>query len=180
MVGLGRPPFGAHGPLFDHATDAHVGIQSGHKVGERRRRSATEGDASSPENARIERVAPLRGGAILRWETEDEEVFLLGSRGGPVAAPETLHQLDDLAELRKRVPPETAVGYRGCDRVYHYFCLPTGAGYCLPRQAWAVTTMPVTLGFCIPLVFAGERLVIPPREWSTRLDLPSLQWILDA
>lgn len=178
--GRPNPPVDAHGPLFDHATDAHVGNQSGQKVGELPRQSSPESGSHPSESSRIDGVAPLRGGAVLRWQTADDGVFLLGSRGGSVAPPERMEHLADLAELSKRIPAETAVGYRGCDRVYHYFCAPTGAGYCLPRRAWSVTTMPVTLGFCIPLVFAGERLMVPPRDWSTQLDLLSLQWILDA
>ncbi|WP_164100757.1 hypothetical protein [Candidatus Laterigemmans baculatus] len=154
-------------------------IQGGHHAGELRRQAGIEEDALPPTPARIERVAPLRGGAVLRWESDGEDVFVLGSHGGPVAAPKAVEPLADLAALKERVPTESPVGYRGCDRAYHYFCVPAGNGYRLPRRAWAVTTMPVTLGFCIPLVFAGERLVIPSREWSSRLDLPSLQWILD-
>lgn len=129
--------------------------------------------------ADVTTAAVLRGGAILRWRTDGAGVLILASLGGPAAPPTLASRLGTLDDLRRVVPPSTPVGYRGCDAEYHYFRLPSGDAYGVPLGAWKITPMPVSLGFCIPLIFDDARLVIPPSDWSLRLDLLSLQWTLD-
>lgn len=130
-------------------------------------------------DAEVTTAAVLRGGAILRWRTDGAGVLVLASLGGPATPPTLVKRLEKLDDLRRIIPADSPVGYRGCDAVYHYFRVPAGGAYGVPRSAWNITPMPVTLGFCIPLIFDHSRLVIPPPDWSLRLDLISLQWTLD-
>lgn len=177
--GRSSEPLFALAYLFLQATDGHVAKSSGQTVR----------DAEDPLSdwllsmdrcdAEVTTAAVLRGGAILRWRTNADEVLVLASLGGPAAPPTLVQRLGTLEDLRQIIPASTPVGYRGCDAAYHYFRVPSGGAYGVPRSAWHITPMPVTLGFCIPLVFDETRLVIPSPEWSLRLDLLSLQWTLD-
>lgn len=159
--------------------DAHVAKSSGQTVSDAEDPWSPWLFAMDPGEADVTTAAVLRGGAILRWRTPRAGVLVLASLGGPAAPPTLISRLENLEDLRQMVPAATPVGYRGCDAAYHYFRLPAGGAYGIPRSSWKITPMPVTLGFCIPLIFNENRLVIPPPDWSLRLDLLSLQWTLD-
>lgn len=166
-------------PFYLQATDGHVANSSGQTVSDAEDPLAAWLRSVPGSDGAITTAAVLRGGAILRWRTEGAGVLVMASLGGPAPPPSLVQQLRSLDDLRQIIPAATPVGYRGCDGTYHYFCVPSGGAYGVPRAAWDITPLPVTLGFCIPLVFDRERLVIPPSDWSLRLDLLSLQWTLD-
>ena len=122
-------------------------------------------------------VTRLPGGVAFRWETTGAGVLILAALGC-ASIPSIDQHLSDMAQLQAITPAGLPVGYRGSDQQYHYFLLQDGGNVALPRDGWHVTNMPVTLGWCIPLVFDRDRLVIPSSEWSSRIDLNSLQWAL--
>lgn len=132
----------------------------------------------------VNRLEPLAGGVIYRWETAAAGVLVLAAFGCSVIPPVTSGNFGDLAQLRSFIVDleegfHNPIGYRGCDDCYHYFCISNGKAYTVPREAWRVTAMPVALGFCIPLVFSDEgRLEMPPSTWSQGVNLASLQWTL--
>ncbi len=151
------------GALLSHSADEPVGNTNGQRIG---------GDSS------VTAAASLRGGAVFRWESAGAGVLILASFGCSVAAPRVTQYLAGLAQLQQLVPTASPIGYRGNDQRFHYFCVPAGDAYAIPLASWNVTSMPVSLGFCIPLWFQFGRLVVPPSEWSTQADLTSLQWAL--
>lgn len=131
---------------------------------------------SQPECSEGE-VVCLRGGAALRWTLANEASFILTSSGYGSSPREHL-ALESLAELRTLCGDDSTLGYRGCDHNLHYFVLVDQRIVSIPRHQWHVTAMPVGLGWCIPLVFEDERLIVPPRNWAAEADLSSLQWTL--
>ena len=137
-------------------------------------RAETSPTQGTPPQSKVE---CLQGGAAFRWETAGAGVLILASLGCAAAPLDTMF-LPDLQALSARVPAGWPVGYRGCDDSRHYFCSPTGEAFSLPRRCWTITAMPVQLGWCIPLLFEEERLVVPPKNWSSEVDLGSLQWTL--
>ncbi|XZE53510.1 hypothetical protein SH139x_005259 [Planctomycetaceae bacterium SH139] len=119
----------------------------------------------------------LPGGVAFRWDSAGAGVFILAALGC-ASVPLVQQHVANLAELSCLAESATPLGYRGCDERYHYFRLPAGNNVSLPRECWQVSAMPVKLGWCIPLVFEQDRLVIPSSEWSLAADLNSLQWTL--
>jgi len=155
------------------STDGIVGISSRHRIGH------TEMDfhaISVPEPK--DTVRCLTGGAAFRWKAIDDQWFVMTSSGWDRQPHCTIH-LEDLHALQKKVPRDSAVGYRGCDKDCHYFSLPGGESFTIPRAAWDVMALPRSLGWCIPLVFEAARLVIPDSTWAAHIDLTTLQWTVN-
>lgn len=164
FVAMNAPPL---------STDGIVGISSRHRIGH------TEMDfhaISVPEPE--DTVRCLIGGAAFRWKAIDDQWFVMTSSGWDRQPHCTTH-LEDLHALQKKVPRDSPVGYRGCDKDCHYFSLPGGESFTIPRAAWDVMALPRSLGWCIPLVFEAQRLVIPDSTWAAHIDLTTLQWTVN-
>jgi hypothetical protein len=131
-------------------------------------------------SGQIMAAEPLRGGAVFRWESTSAGILILAALGAAVAPPPVTRHLETLGQLCVLSEPTLLVGYRGCDKLKHYFVLPACSPCSIPLEQWSVSAMPVELGFCIPLIFQGERLAIPPAEWSLGIELVSLQWAIDC
>jgi hypothetical protein len=119
----------------------------------------------------------LRGGVAFRWESAGAGVLILAALGcATVPRPDA--GLATLGELKHRLGESALVGYRGCDQQLHYFCSVDGRTFSLPRAAWQVQELPVTLGWCLPLQFENDRLVSLPAARARHVDLHALQWAL--
>jgi len=140
-------------------------------------RTGTEQVGVEQRRSTSSEAVRLPGGVAFRWDSAGAGVFILAALGC-ASVPLVQQHLANLAELSCLAEPAQPLGYRGCDERYHYFRLPAGNNVSLPRECWQVSTMPVKLGWCIPLVFEQDRLVIPSSEWSLEADLNSLQWTL--
>lgn len=139
--------------------------------------ASTEHASTGQWRSTASEAVRLPGGVAFRWDSAGAGVFILAALGC-ASVPLVQQHLANLAELSCLTEPATPLGYRGCDERYHYFRLPAGNNVSLPRECWQVSAMPVKLGWCIPLVFEQDRLVIPSSEWSLEADLNSLQWTL--
>ena len=146
-----------------------MGSSSCQRIGEAR--------GEEPQAGEITGAVRLPGGVAFRWETAGAGALILAALGC-ASVPSVLLQVHDLAELQQWAAPGCPIGYRGCDDTRHYFLMRSGVSISLPLHGWHVTAMPVTLGWCIPLMFEADRLIVPPREWSINADLHSLQWAL--
>jgi hypothetical protein len=173
------------GALLGHSADEPVGNTNGQRMGSDGERLqacfsavANRNGAVADRDGAVTAAASLRGGAVFRWESAGAGVLILASFGCSVTAPAVTQYLPGLAQLQQLVPTASPIGYRGNDQRFHYFCVPAGEAYAIPLASWNVTSMPVSLGFCIPLWFQLGRLVVPPSEWSSQADLMSMQWAL--
>jgi hypothetical protein len=160
--------------------DGHVKPSIGHRNGEMQEHAKATRTIDDLFSGHVLAAQPLRGGAVFRWESTAAGVLILAALGCTARPPSVAAHFDQIDQLVPIARPTNVVGYRGCDNDRHYFSLPIGKAYTIPKVDWTVTEMPVELGLCLPLWLEHGRFMIPPRHWAISIDLESLQWALQS
>jgi len=124
-------------------------------------------------------ATPLVNGVVFRLPFSfGTGSMMLASRGCRSMPPSNLRDIS-LAEFERQTTAYDFVGYRGCDRLFHYFAMPDCLGIRLPIQQLSVRQLPILLGFWMLVSFRRGRQTIPDPRVMLDIQPESCKWALD-